>query len=228
MSTDEDPDKPWAYKPSILGINASLTKHGTSAENLERVLRMIERFGGTTECIHLVDFDIFPPAEGYPRDIKAAREVFINNDVRSLFQKLLGADAFILSVSVHWRFPASPAVAFLEKINALEDDGCMLEGKVAGIIVNNELEEGNVGSALVGAFSDMGLLVPPYGKVNTNFITKRTNRHRILEWLFERYSPTFRKEVDGTFKRLEALAENIIRAIAMLQESGANKREFWE
>lgn len=214
------------HKLYILGINGSLTKYGESARNLKSVLRFVEKQGGRTKLIHLVDLDIFPPRGGYLKKERGGNTPYLNEDTRFLFQELLSCDGFVLSTSVHWRNPASPTVVFLEKLDILESANCQLEGKVAGIVVNYELEEGGVGATLLSDFSDMGIRVVPYGKVCCNFVSNRLNRFGIAEKIFYTLSDKFRQEVDGSSQRLEALAENLLKEIEILHETGRNKPGF--
>ena len=225
MVKDEDDDK--ISRPLIIGINASLTREGTTARNLKKTLQFVEKHGGKAKIIHLVDLEIFPPRGGYSKDGKENQPPYVNADTEFLFDELLAADGFILAVSVHWRLPASPAVAFLEKLDVLENKGCLLEGKAVGILVNYELEEGGVGATLMADFSDMGLHAAPYAKVACNFISSRVNQCPPLEWLLQNLSEVFRKEVDGFSWRLEALANNMMKEIKMLRHSGLGSKGSW-
>lgn len=225
----KDEDDYATFQPLIIGVNASLTHEGNTARNLKTALKFVEKHGGRTKLIHLVDLNIFPRNGGYHRgEQETGKAMYVNEDTQSMFDELLAADGFILATSVHWRLPASPAVAFMEKLDVLENRKCMLEGKTVGVIVNYELEEGGVGGILLADFSDMGLCAPPYAKVACNFISSRANRNRMVEWFLRNISEVFQKEVDGFSWRLEALAKNMLKEIKMLREGELNRHGSWQ
>jgi len=162
--------------PFIIGINGSLTEHGDSARNLKRVLQYIEHYGGRTKLIYLLDpqFNIFPKADYKVSKTNTCWQdyPYVDENTKRLFGSLFEAQGFILSTSVHWGEPASPTEALLEKLDILENAGCLLEGKVAGIIINFGFEEGGVGARLAAAFLKMGLVIPPYGIVCCSAVSR--------------------------------------------------------
>ncbi len=214
--------------PIIVGINGSLAKDGPAAVNLKKTLSFVKKHGAKTSLLHLIDLDIFPKKEYAAKKFqRLANPPYVNRDTVALYDILLGADGFILSTSVHWRMPCSLTVALFEKFNILEEEA-LLEGKVAGLIVNYGFEEGGVGNTLCAALLDMGVIVPPYGRINCGLISNTLNRLGPVEKLILKFVPSISKELDGTSGRLEALAQNVLAQIEILRRAGANKKRFWK
>ncbi len=214
--------------PLIVGINGSLAKDGSASRNLQKTLAYVEKHGARTRLIHLIDFDIFPGKEyAFKKYQRVKPPPYINKDTQFLYDLLLAADGFILSTAVHWRFPASATVAFLEKINLLEGSN-QLEGKVAGVIVNYGFEEGGVGNALCGAFVDMGLRVPLYGKVNCGFVSNIINSLGVVGSIVLKMNKGLRVELDGSDDWLAVLAQNVVNEAHALHKNGKPEKRFWK
>lgn len=245
------------YTPFVLGINGSTDTHGNSARNLRKTLSYVEKMGGKTKLIHLLDLDIFPHAE-YCESKQMARRSniadiliglreqfliddpserarrrlrrlpYVNEDTMLLYDLLLASDGFILAFSVHEHLPASPTVAFMEKIDALENQGNLLEGKVFGLIDNYGLEESGVCDALLGRLTGMGLIAPAYPVVYCSILSNFVNKNLLLERLLWMTSEKIRLEADGFSWRLEALARNLITTIKMVRQYGVHKPGSWK
>lgn len=81
----------------------------------------------------------------------------------SVQAKLLWCDAFVLVTPTYWFNMPAVVKNFVDHLTILEDNGFLLEGKVAGCIVYTPEGGGeNILQNLAMVFNHMGIVVPPY------------------------------------------------------------------
>lgn len=237
-----------ADKHLVLGINGSTSKHGNSARNLHKTLSYIEKLGGKTEILHLLDLNLFSTTQSntssrfrskvknYLNSLRKGTDLTnrfkryscVNEDTLFLFERLLSCDGFVLSFPVHQHLPSSLTVAFMESLDILESEGYLLEGKVFGLIVNYGLEENGVAGAISSRLQSMGLISPPYGIVYCNLVSNTINRFPLLSQFLWLANKNVRLEGDGFSWSFKALAKNMKNMIELLKINSADKSGFWE
>ncbi len=168
----------------VLGINASPRKYGGTAKLLHLALEAARREGAETEFIHLYDHEI-KPCLGCLSDVQGACRppCVINDDMRILYDKVLGADGIIIATPVYWYGPSGHLKNFIDRLTAFENmallgDKSWVEGKVAGAIaVGADSGEIMAISYILSTLNSMGMLVPPwalaYTKLSTNALEDR-------------------------------------------------------
>lgn len=227
---EDESDKHEDHKPLILGINSSERKNGDTAKSLNKVLRRIQKCGGRTEIIHLVDFNLGPCERCRAGQVfwKTKRKDLCAHadDTRKLIGDVLRADGFVLATLVEWMGRAPLAAAFIAKLNALESRS-LLEGKVGGLIVTYEQVESGVGNNLLGALADMGMVFPPFAVVRRGRTAKILDMAGVAGQFFLRVNPRVNAELDGMSSRLYALGENMMKLLRMVHKYGGNQLGFW-
>lgn len=222
MSEDNEGDGPALDKPFILGINGSPRKQGASARNLLKTMHFVDKYGGRTEIVHLVDKKIATCEGCYsnnPRD--CTYPCIHNDDTRWLHKLLLEADGFILATPVYWFGPGPLTENFIAKLTALENNNYMLEGRAAGIIVSCGMHGADsVAQRLLLVFSQMGILVPPYGAVLCNIVSDIISRHEVVNKIFRKGSKIFQTEMDGSSEDFESLAKGLVGLIRQQKNRG--------
>ncbi|OYT62099.1 MAG: NADPH-dependent FMN reductase [Thermofilum sp. ex4484_15] len=156
----------------VLGINSSPRKYGNSYKLLRIALRAAEEEGAGVEVLHLYDYEI-RPCKGCVSDraTKCKYPCIIDDDMKYLYDKVLSADALIISTPIYWFDVSGQLKNFIDRLTALEnmilfDGRSWLEGKVAGVIVcGNDGGAVHVASTLLATLNDMGIHIPPWAMV---------------------------------------------------------------
>lgn len=206
---------------SILGICGSPREDSKSKERLKKALKFAGKFGAKTEFIDLSKLNIALCEGCYSNSPKDCKYPCIHNDdTRILHQKLKEADGFILASPVWW-FGATPLVEnFIAKLTSFENNGFILEGKVAGVIVSCGGEgASSSASRFLLIFNQMGIITPPYSAVMFNALTDFSSRFgKFLKFLPKERSGSH--DYDDKFAKyndLDLLAKNMVRAIKNLR-----------
>lgn len=214
MDADED-DADSQNKPFIIGINASPRHRGEGVTNLKRTLRFVEKYGGKTQLVHLIDLNI-AVCEGCYSDSpkKCTYPCRHTDDTRWLHELLLKADGFILATPVNWFLPHALAVTFVSKLTALENNGNLLKGKVAGIIVDCGMYgAAGVAEKLLLDFQYMRLKVPYPAPILCNMISNTINKSAMANKMLKGADRVLHTELarDGWWiKDFEELAYNMV------------------
>lgn len=85
----------------------------------------------------------------------------------SRLQKLMiESDGFVIATPTYWFNMPGILKNFVDNLTILEENGWLLENKVAGIIVYSP-QGGEIGvlSPLAITFNHMGVVIPPYGLI---------------------------------------------------------------
>lgn len=152
-------------KPFILGINGSPHSDGIVVELLNAVLSAAEKEGADTQTINLYDLKSIHVSGMYSED--PSLETIINtpkDDITELYPDIIRADGLIFATPVFWANMSAVMKDFVEHLTVLENDGFLLQGKIAGFIAASKENEGGVEMAamnMVIELTQMGVLVPP-------------------------------------------------------------------
>lgn len=140
---------------SILGINGAPNKKGLCSSLLKECLGSVEKHGGKTKIIHLIDV----LKEFYHSKYSKKPE----KDFKKLYNLILRADGMVLATPVYWNNVSSLMKNFIEKLTVFEIRNFKLEGKAVGFITTAE-EDGAWKAILdmAGPLNHMGLISPPY------------------------------------------------------------------
>ncbi len=168
----------------VVGFNASPRKYGGTARLLRVALEAARREGADTELVHLYDYEI-KPCLGCLSDVQEACRppCVIDDDMRILYDKVLGAQGLIIATPVYWYGPSGHLKNFLDRLTVFENmvllgDRSWVEGKVAGVIaVGADSGEIMTISYILSTLNSMGVAVPPwalaYTKLSTNALSDR-------------------------------------------------------
>jgi len=153
----------------VLGINGSPRKYGNTYKSLRIALMAVEYEGLDTELTNLVDLDIKPCLGCLCDEQKACRyPCVIDDDMKTLYDKVLKADVLIIATPIYWFSPSSVVKKFIDRLTALEnmifvDGKSWVEGKIAGVIaVGNDSGAISVISNLYATLVSMGFMIPPF------------------------------------------------------------------
>ncbi len=154
-------------KPLILGINGSPHQDGIVAELLGITLTAAENAGATTEIIHLYDLTSIHTQGLYSEspELETIKNI-PKDDITALFPKIIKADGLVFATPVYWSDMSAVMKDFIEHLTPLENDGFLLNGKVAVFIAASKENEGGLEMAamsMVGPLAQMGVLIPPNG-----------------------------------------------------------------
>lgn len=201
-------------KPLILCINGSPRRNGESAKSLRKTAELVRKHGGRVEITHLVDLKIALCEGCYSTRPKNCTYPCIHDDdTRRLHEKLIEVDGFILASPVWWFGPGPLVENFIAKLTALENNGYLLEGKAAGLIITCGMNGAeSVAQRLSLVFSHMGILVPPYGEIMCNLISSAVAKNKAIETALRLGSRIFGTEFEGSSEDFNLLAKNIVEA----------------
>lgn len=153
--------------------------------------------GAKTEIIHLVDKE----HEFFHSYLSKKPE----KDFVRLRKMLLEADGFVLASPVNWMNVSALMKNFIDKLTVLEEQGFLLEGKVAGFVVTeNEGGGWEAINDMAAPLNHMGVLTPPYSMMFHNFSLRK---QKISRWMD---------------KDLELLGKNIVVMCEMVKNSKPN------
>ena len=180
-----------------MGVNGAPNKEGSCAKLLKRALKAAEKSGARTKIIHLID----------------EQRVFFHShlsrkpekDFIEMRNMLLESDGFILTSPVYWMNVSALMKNFIDKLTVLEEQGFLLEGKVAGFIVTeNEGGGWEAIKSMAMPLNHMGVLSPPYSMIFHNF---NLRKQKISRWM------------DND---IELLGKNIVTMCKMIRETKPN------
>ncbi len=139
----------------ILVINASPKIRGNTGDLLEIFKREVKDLGEKIDTLDIYKEKIRPVSgklgqklrKNYPRFLK----------------KVIEADGIIIGTPTYWFNVPGQLKNFIDQLTTLEENGFLLEGKVAGFIVYApQGGSTNVLSCLALTASHMGMVLPPY------------------------------------------------------------------
>lgn len=98
------------------------------------------------------------------------------DDITDLYPEILRADGLALATPAYWANMSAVMKNFIEHLTPLENDGFLLEGKVAAVIAASKENEGGIEMAamsLVVALIAMGILFSPSSGEVTKIVAGR-------------------------------------------------------
>jgi multimeric flavodoxin WrbA len=153
----------------VLGVNGSPRRWGNTARLLRIALRAAELEGARTKLIDLTEYEVKPCIGCVSEDIRSCRyPCVVEDDMRSLYDQLLEAEALILATPIYWYSPSGLAKNFIDRLTALEnmahiEGRSWLEGKVAGVLaVGDDGGGAHVVATLLTTLVAMGFHIPPF------------------------------------------------------------------
>lgn len=151
----------------VIGINGSPHRDGTTSIMLKKFLEAVNRHGGETELIHLIDKKISPCLGCYSKNPKLCRYPCIQkDDMQKIYPKLIKADAIVFGTPVYWFNMSGLMKNFIDRLTCLAPGGYLLEGKVGVFLAVSKEDEGGKATAaqsMATALNHLGLFIPPYG-----------------------------------------------------------------
>lgn len=89
-----------------------------------------------------------------------------SQELLPVHHKLLESDGLVIATPTYWFNVPAILKNFIDNLTILEDNGFLLEGKVAGFIVYSP-EGGELGvlASLALPLNHMGMLIPPYATI---------------------------------------------------------------
>jgi len=168
-----------SQKIFIVGILGSPRKDGNTHILLQEALKEVEKEGGKTKTLFLIDFNLKPCLGCYSDKPNLCNPVectkgILDDGMKGIFDILLSSDGVIFSTPVYWFGPSGLMKNFIDRLTSLENSGKLLDGKIGGFIASGE-EDGAVHAILsmLAAANEMGLIIPPYAFV---YSTSRERR----------------------------------------------------
>lgn len=154
-------------KVSVVGINGSPRKNGTTSLVLKKFLNYLEKYGAETHLINLIDYKINICFGCYSNDPKICKySCWQKDDMPKIYPYLIKSDALIFATPVYWFGPTGLMKNFIDRLTVFGNQTYFLEGKVGIFMsVSKEDEGGKLNAALsmASALNHMGLFIPPYG-----------------------------------------------------------------
>jgi len=117
----------------ILGISCSPRKKGNTVTLLEEALKGALEYGAETELFSVVGKDIRGCDGCY--SCMATGECYIQDDMQSLYEKLIGADGVIFGSPIYYYGMTAQAKAIMDRTFSLNRPGKSLANKVGGVII---------------------------------------------------------------------------------------------
>lgn len=117
----------------ILGVSCSPRRKGNTVVLLEEMLRGAEEHGANIELFSVSGKDIRGCDGCY--SCYAKGECHIQDDMQSLYEKLIAADGIVFGSPIHFYGITAQAKAIMDRTFALNQPGKNLANKVGGVIV---------------------------------------------------------------------------------------------
>lgn len=141
----------------ILAINSSPKAEGETGKLLDLFIKAAEELGIEITKINLTKEHIHPFLGILGRKLKHKSK---------LQKEMIDADGFVIATPTYWFNEPGVLKDFIDSLTPLEENGFLLEGKVAGFIVYSpEGGETSVLENLVMTFNQMGVLFVPYSLI---------------------------------------------------------------
>jgi len=154
---------------SILGINGSARKNGSTAKLLKKVLDYAKKEGAKTEILHLIDKNIKPCISCIAED-KCKYPCNVKDDMQKIYELLKKVDCIILGSPTYWYSCSGMMKNFIDRLTAQDMlQPPILDGKVVGF-VSTALMEGSEQAIvqMMVPLSSMGAIVVPYSDLFSN------------------------------------------------------------
>lgn len=141
----------------ILAVNSSPQEKGHTVHLLNLFVESAEKLGAQVKRFDLYKEHI-PPVTG---------ELGKKSKKLSHLQKeLVASDGFVIATPTYWFNEPGILKNFIDNLTPLEENGFLLEGKVAGFIVYSpQGGETEVLENLAMTFNQMGVTLPPYSLI---------------------------------------------------------------
>jgi len=121
----------------ILALLSSPRKKGNSNTLTKQIIKSAETEGAAVETIYLHGMNISPCQGCYACQRKGSKGCAIDDDMQSLYPKLIAADTWIISSPVYWFTMCAQAKLFMDRCFALFASGPkVLTGKRIGIAMS--------------------------------------------------------------------------------------------
>ena len=120
----------------VLILKGSPRKKGNSATLADRVQSGAEAQGAEVESVYLHTMDI-QPCDGCFNCIGEGKGCYIEDDMQSLYPKLLEADVIVFASPVYWFNISAQLKLSIDRFVAFETEGGNdLQGKQVGIVLS--------------------------------------------------------------------------------------------
>jgi multimeric flavodoxin WrbA len=158
----------------VIGINGSQRKKGGTVNMLKETLKSVEKHGGKSKLIHLLDYKMKPYHGNYYKKPDA--------ESLKILKEIEKADGIVLATPVNWLGPTSLMKIFVDNLTYLEVNGFRLQGKAAGVLTHCWEDGGfGVGSDLAGILNTMGCIMLPYA---INMRNKNIRKNKQTDWMW--------------------------------------------
>jgi multimeric flavodoxin WrbA len=106
-------------RTKVLAVLGSPRKKGNSTALARRIIRGAESAGAEIESIHLHGLDISPCQACYTCQKKDSKGCAIDDDMQSIYPKLIEAHAWILACPVYWFTMSAQMKLFMDRLFGL-------------------------------------------------------------------------------------------------------------
>ncbi len=168
----------------ILGISCSPRKKGNTVSLLEETLRGAAEHGANVELFSVSGKNIRGCDGCYACFTKG--ECHIQDDMQSLYEKLIGADGIVFGSPIYTYGMTAQAKAIMDRTFALNKPGKSLVNKVAGVIV----VAGSLG--LIDVLKDFYFFTTIKRMLPANFVAAYATEKRDAKKLEEGMKAAFR------------------------------------
>lgn len=103
----------------VLVLLGSPRKNGNSAILAERIAQGAKASGAEVEYVFLQELTIAPCRSCYACQKKGARKCAVDDDMQSLYPKLIAADAWVIASPVYWFNMSAQTKIFMDRLFAL-------------------------------------------------------------------------------------------------------------
>ncbi len=168
----------------ILGVSGSPRRKGNTVILLEEMLRGAEEHGANIELFSVSGKDIRGCDGCYSCFAKG--ECHIQDDMQSLYEKLIEADGIVFGSPIHFYGITAQAKAIMDRTFALNKPGKTLANKVGGVIV----VAGSLG--LIDALKDYYFFFTVQRMLPANFVAAYAVKKRDARQLEKGMKAAFR------------------------------------
>jgi len=151
----------------VIGINGSPRRKGTTSLLINKFLKEVEKNGGETELINLIDKRIRPCLGCYSENPDICHyPCRQKDDMEKICSLLIKADVIVFGTPVYWFNMSGLMKNFIDRLTCLAASGYLLEGKVGVFFSASKENEGgklNASLSMASALNHLGLFIPPYG-----------------------------------------------------------------
>jgi multimeric flavodoxin WrbA len=123
-------------KPKVLIVMGSPRRNGNSASLARQVAAGAREFGAKVESVFLQGLSIRPCTACDACRRKLKKDCIIRDDMKSLYPRLMAADAIVIASPIYWFTISAQTKLFMDRWYALGgEDGYALAGKKFGVVL---------------------------------------------------------------------------------------------